>query len=68
MHKCIYAEVNEVDAALIKAVQVFPVNPNITVCLSCLQPSFFSTMSSPNLEVYDVPAQARQTSPFTVSS
>lgn len=56
------------DAALIKAVQVFPVNLNITACLFCLQPSFFNTMSSPKAEVYDVPITARQTSLFTVSS
>lgn len=33
MHKCVDAEVNEVDAALIKAVQVFPANTNIKACL-----------------------------------
>lgn len=29
-HKCVNAEVNGVDAAMIKAMQVLPVNPNIT--------------------------------------
>lgn len=65
-HKCVDAEVNEADAALIKAVQVLPAN--ITACLSHLQPSFFSMASSPTREVYDVPIQARRPSLYTVSS
>lgn len=65
-HKCVDVEVSGVYAALIKEMQVFPVNLNITSCLFCLQPSF-SMVSHPK-EVYDVPSQARRTSLFTVSS
>lgn len=64
-HKCIDVEVNGVYTALIKAVQVLPVNPNITACLSWLQPSFFSMVP---IQVYDVPSQARRAPVFTVSS
>ena len=67
-HKHTDAEVSEVDAALIKAVQVWPVNPNLTVCLLCPQHAGFNTVSSPRGEVYDVPNQARRASAFTVSS
>lgn len=66
-HKCVDVEVNEVDVALIKAAML-TVNPNITACLSCLQPSFFNMVSIPKGEVYDVPSQARRASLFTVSS
>lgn len=65
MHKCV--DVNEVDAALIKAAQVFPVKPDIKVCLFCLQPPFFNTTSSPKT-VYDVPTAARKMSLYAVSS
>jgi len=67
-HKCGDAEVNEVEAALIKAKLVLLVDPDVTAPLSRLQPSFFSMASRPSGEVYDVPSQARRASLFTVSS
>ncbi len=65
-YKCVDVEVNEVNVALIKAA-VLTVNPNLTACLSCLQPSFSSMVSIPKGEVYDVPSHARRASLFAVS-
>lgn len=65
-HKRVNACVSGGKVALIKAEQMLPVNSSITAWLFCLQRSSFSTASSPNGKVYDVPNQPKRASLYNV--